>query len=54
MLISTLGLKIQLMSSDKGDMGTKLSVADLTDVAVNANQVCLCLRKYVAAICNTD
>jgi hypothetical protein len=36
------------LSSDKEDMGAKVSVAGLTDVVVEISQ--LCPRKYVAAV----
>jgi hypothetical protein len=39
--INTSGLKIYLVSSDKEDMGTKLSVTGLTDVAVTESMLML-------------
>jgi hypothetical protein len=38
--INTSGLKIHLLSLDKEDMSTKVSVTCLTDVAVERNQLC--------------
>jgi hypothetical protein len=45
--INTSELKIYFLSPDKEDMGTKVSVTGLTDVAVETSQ--LCPGKYVAA-----
>jgi hypothetical protein len=50
--ITTSELKIYLLSSDKEDMGTKMSVTDLSDVAVDTSQ--LCSRKYVTAVYDND
>jgi hypothetical protein len=49
---NTSGLAIYLSSSDKEDMGTEVSVTDLTDVPVQTSQ--LCHRKYVAAVYDND
>jgi hypothetical protein len=43
---------IYLLSSDKADGGTKVSVTGLTGVAVETSQ--LCPRKYAAATYNSD
>jgi hypothetical protein len=45
-------LEIYLLSSDKEDMGTKVSVTGLTDVAVQTSQPCS--GKYVAAVYDND
>jgi hypothetical protein len=48
--INTSELKIYFLSSDKEDMGTKVSVTGLTDVAVQTSL--LCPGKYVAVYDN--
>jgi hypothetical protein len=50
--INTLDLKIYLLSSDKEDMGTEVSITGLTDFGVKTSQVCP--GNYVAAIYNHD
>jgi hypothetical protein len=50
--INTSELKIYFLSSDKEDMGTKVNVTGLTDVAVQTSH--LCPRKYVAAVYDND
>jgi hypothetical protein len=50
--INSSELKIHLLSSDREDMGTKVSVTGLTDVVVKTSQ--LCPRKYAAAVYDND
>jgi hypothetical protein len=50
--LNTSEINIYCLSSDKEDMGTKVSVTGLTDVAVQTSQ--LCPGKYVAAAYDND
>jgi hypothetical protein len=50
--INTSENKIHLLSSDKEDMGTKVSVTGLTDAAVQTSQSCP--GKYVTAAYDND
>jgi hypothetical protein len=52
MPINTLELKIYLLSPDKEDMGTEVSITGLTDVAVKTSHVCP--GNYVAATYDHD